>query len=277
MEIEEIVNLRRLIELANRWPSPYVDLDSVEWVWYRGQADKDWEPLPTVERPWFKDPARLPRGPGRIETQGLMIERRIIQQFRGLGAMLLSGDDLAGTYFLAQHHGLPTRLLDWTTNPLVALFFAVSDPTCPEQDGRLFVMKPSLVGADDPTLCALERDPGVVAAIKFLVEGGNAPPQLERRIVPLIPEMRFPRMLQQAARFTLHLPGATLPKLCAPRTFREEDDARARRAWCHYDIPAGAKEDLGKQLRRLNLHWASLFPELDYVAKEIRASFNLFP
>jgi len=90
-----------------RWAQ---DHPANEWV-FRGHSNEDWRLQPSV---------------GRGESYSPDWERLLLDQFRRLAephvtsAGLTEWDWLA----LAQHHGLPTRLLDWTTNSLVACFFA---------------------------------------------------------------------------------------------------------------------------------------------------------
>jgi FRG domain len=93
---------------------------------YRGHAHKDWKLLPLIVREHQKFGVTMMK----------QFEEEVIQACRDQFRLhdWIDAEVLA----FARHHGAPTRLLDWSSNPLVALWFAVSAPERDASDGVVF-------------------------------------------------------------------------------------------------------------------------------------------
>lgn len=78
-------------------------------IFYRGHANRDWELLPSI--------FRTPNG---VEKEHLLFHDMVAHEPQSFSECKSTLDYLVQM----QHYGLPTRLLDMTTNPLVALYFA---------------------------------------------------------------------------------------------------------------------------------------------------------
>ena len=113
---------------------------------YRGHANSGWSLIPT-----------LGRGLPRLNDDSLRhIEKEIIQAFRG-EFDLKDWTDLEVLAY-ARHHGAPTRLMDWTENPLIALWFSVSEASLDACDGRVF------------QLCMLTKNQNLCCAMGLSLE-----------------------------------------------------------------------------------------------------------
>jgi len=194
-----IETIGQLFDVVRTWEKKFFDPRlGFPSVWYRGHADAAWELQPTVLRRWFVAKAREGEFTLPQSIALLAREKTINRQFRRMSASMLPCSSVVDIYFHAQHNGLPTRLLDWTTSPLVALFFAVSGE--PGKDGMLYAINPrDLIPADTnpaspdyPTDIVDVRHAIVELAIKPLFDNVD---HYERPfILPVFPDLHAGRM-----------------------------------------------------------------------------------
>jgi hypothetical protein len=145
---------------------------------------------------------------------------------------------------LAQHHGLPTRLLDWSQNPLMSLWFVVRRPPHEGQDGVIWVLRP------DENDFARDSDKDSLTSRRHLV---FAPTHVSQRIT------------SQVAWFTVHRSRERAPEF-EPL---EESKAFADKV-TKVVIPAERFAHFRFNLDRCGVNTASVFPGLDGLCAHIR-------
>ena len=116
---------------------------------------------------------------------------------------------------IAQHHGLPTRLLDWTRNPIVAAFFAIRTPH--DTDAAIYALHTGQEGLDRVQDHELEP---------YIYE-----PDLDHIVLIFEPNHIIPRIVVQNGCFTVHgnprlalneHPNILIDRIIVESHFREE-------------------------------------------------------
>ena len=197
------------------------------------------------------DEPLLPKiGRLRLREQFRQSERSMFEEFkrRAIPHLDFTPETDWDWLALAQHHGMATRLLDWTLNPLAALWFAVSMPPNKGIKGR--------------------RRRGVVWVFfpdkkDFIIPKRSSPFRVVGTRV-FQPRHVASRISAQAGWFTTHS-FVTKDRKFIPL----ERNPRYSAKLYKLRIPPKEFQEMRYQLDRLNINAASLFPDLDGLCKHI--------
>jgi hypothetical protein len=232
-------------------------------IWFRGLRRINHPQIPTFHREGC-----------RIEDE-IYLMNRFKQNSHEL--LTLVPDTEWDWMFIMRHHNLPSRLLDWTENPLIGLYFAVrpNHPyegyDTPRTDGVLWCLLPTRLNhwslnwpQDDDALPMLSNNPaeypcGENEAIRlYLPSGMKTLSSREKRPPAAGICLRTNRRMQaQISVFTVH--HADKKPL--------EGVGDSSHVW-RYRIPYHSKHPIHEELRRFGITERILFPSLDNVAKE---------
>lgn len=192
------------------------------------------------------------------------LELHLLRNFRKYAYGQAGTDSIWHWLALGQHRGLPTRLLDWTYSPFVALHFATANLEAMDEDGSVWAI--NFVKANRFLPARLKRildaEGSDTATVDMLRAFGSLREfdRLARTpfVVFVEPPSLDPRIVNQLALFSLmSSPGATLDDWLS----RHPTLAR------HIIVSAALKWEVRDKLDQANINERVLFPGLDGLSR----------
>lgn len=202
------------------------------------------------------------------------VEQHLVRDLRkyAASAELARGDQVWNWLALGQHHGLPTRLLDWTYSPLVALHFATADPRLFDRDGVVWSVDYAKTNAHlpDVLLNLLRREAVGVFTAEMLAQAAGSLHEFDALapqpfVVFFEPPSLDARIVNQFALFAL-MSSSTADLGC----WLAEHAGVARRII----VPAHLKWEVRDKLDQANITERVLFPGLDGLSRWLRRYYG---
>jgi len=213
--------------------------------WWRGQAVLDWGLLAAIHRQ------------GKAYS-----EYNLTNRFRAMAKPRYpacpDSNDLPSWLFLMQHYRLPTRLLDWSESPLVALFFAIENRKHDDADGALWALHPTMLNKAQTGEATIfgSSNARLQPLFRATFQSGQRPPE---QVLSVNAEQIDTRQMVQQAKFTIHASRAPMNE----HPSRADFLARIR-------IPKGTKETFRQSIQVLSISRETLFPDLENLSTVLR-------
>lgn len=249
MIIQEVRTIDELLQFVN-------DLYQEHGIrlWYRGEENASLTLIPSIQR----------------SQKRLDVERYITNDFYTRARQIIDNPpakhNYAGWVALMQHYGLPTRMLDWSLSPLIAVFFATETyRKLPETDGCVWVLTPGLLNEKEGFgNCIYPIDADTTQEMLLpAFKHAHHNPELVNRILACSSTENNRRMYSQYSNFTVHNSLERLQDICDENMLYK------------IIIPCERKKYFIDSLHVLGITESFVYPDLDHISADLREQYGI--
>lgn len=243
-----ITSIDCLIDEIKRLRSKY----GKQPIWFRGQEDSDWDLIPSIQR-------------GDLNQRETFITNDFYIYVNQIEDNMPHKTNYAAWMSLMQHYGLPTRILDWSSSPLIASYFALEKNREKKNDSCIWVLIPRRVNINEGFgSCVYPIDAYTVQQMLIPAFKSNVKidTKFQNKIIACHSVEKNLRMYSQQSSFTVHNSEKRLEDICDSETLFK------------FVIPCKYKEEIYESVNILGISTSFVYPDMEHVSRDIICKYS---